>query len=242
MKKYLLLLYSIVCYTAGLTVLASYGLFLAEIPLFSEAEKTPALSLAGAVAVNMLLLLAFSLQHSLMARQPVKAAITRWIPKAAERSTYVLISSILLFALARYWQPLSGELYDFRGSAIGSVLWVLYGLGWAIGVVSTFQIDHFHLFGLKQAWLNLKDRSTSNGTFRMPFLYRLVRHPINLGWLIIHWMTPHMTTDRLLMAAGFTVYIYISMTYEERDLVRIFGDHYRQYKKQVPRLIPFGKK
>jgi protein-S-isoprenylcysteine O-methyltransferase Ste14 len=238
MKKYLVLVYSVICYAAGLFVLAYYGLFLAEVPLFQQADKGEGLSLAAAVSLNIFLLLAFSLQHSVMARKPFKDAVTRWIPEAAERSTYVLFSVLLLFLLIENWQSLPFEIYDFRGSAIGTAFWILYIMGWMLGLASTFQIDHFHLFGLKQAWFNFRNRANARGEFRMPFLYRLVRHPINLGWLVIHWMTPHMTADRLLMAAGFTVYIYISMTYEERDLIRIFGEKYTQYKKQVPQLIP----
>lgn len=191
-----------------------------------------------AFLINLLLLGLFALQHSVMARPAFKRWWTQYIPPAAERSTYVLLTSVLLFLLYWLWQPLPAVVWSVENPIGVYLLWGLFAVGWLIVLLSTFMIDHFDLFGLRQVWLHVRGYDYTPPTFRMTVLYRYVRHPIMLGFIIAFWATPHMSIGHLLFAVATTAYILIGVTLEERDLERAHGQTYRDYQKEVPMLFP----
>lgn len=201
-------------------------------------------SLAAAIAVNLGLLTAFALQHSIMARPGFKRWWTQFVPKEIERSTYVLFSNLAMIALFAWWQPMGGSIWKVDNEIGAGVLYGVYALGWVILLVSTFLINHFDLFGLRQIWLSLTERPHTETGFMTPWFYRWVRHPIYVGWIVIFWATPNMTIAHLLFAVGATGYILVAIQFEERDLIDTFGDRYRRYREQVPALIPrvFGRR
>jgi protein-S-isoprenylcysteine O-methyltransferase Ste14 len=188
------------------------------------------------------LLLLFAVPHSVMARPEFKAWWTRIVPTPIERSTYVLKSSLLLFVLYWQWIPIPNVIWDVSIPAFRTVIWALFWIGWLVALVSTFLINHFDLFGLRQVymyWLNRPDVPIS---FRTPLLYRWVRHPLILGFLIAFWAAPTMTAGRLLFAVATTAYCLIALQLEERDLLHYFGEKYVSYKKQVPMLVPIPRR
>jgi len=200
------------------------------------------LSGGQALAIDLLLLAAFALQHSLMARPFFKRWLTRFIPESAERSTYVLFSSLALIALFAFWQPLGGVVWDVQDPAGRAVLYALFGFGWLLVLVATFLINHFDLFGLRQVWLQLVGRPYTQLKFGTPGPYKLVRHPLYLGWLFAFWATPTMTGTHLLFAFMTTAYILVAIQFEEKDLVDTLGDDYRRYRQRVPMILPLGRR
>jgi protein-S-isoprenylcysteine O-methyltransferase Ste14 len=198
----------------------------------------PEASLGVALLVNLALLAAFGVQHSVMARPGFKAWWTRWVPTSIERSTYVLLSTVLVIALFVFWRPIPIVVWDLTGSVGPAALWGLFGLGWAVLLASTFAIDHFDLFGLRQVFLKARGRPYTELAFQVKTLYRFVRHPIYVGWIIAFWATPTMTVGHLLLAGSWTLYILIAIQLEERDLVRAHGNDYERYRSEVPMLIP----
>jgi protein-S-isoprenylcysteine O-methyltransferase Ste14 len=194
-----------------------------------------------AVIINLILLTIFALQHSIMARPGFKKWWTKFIPWSIERSTYVLLSSLALILIYYFWQPLQSVIWHVDNPAGANILTALFWLGWLIVLASTFMISHFELFGLKQVYMNLKQKQLSPPEFKMPMLYQFVRHPIMLGFIIAFWATPHMTAGHLLFAAVTTAYILVALQFEERDLMKMFGERYREYRKKVPMVFPFTK-
>jgi methanethiol S-methyltransferase len=194
------------------------------------------------LAINVGLLGLFAVQHSVMARKWFKDAWTRIVPKPIERSTYVLFSSLALILLFWQWRPLGGVVWSVENPIGVIVLRSLFAFGWALVLVSTFLINHFDLFGLRQVWYYLLDRSEPEMRFVTPALYRLVRHPLYVGWFFAFWMTPTMTYAHLLFALATTAYILLAIQFEERDLVREHGDLYKNYQRSVPMLVPFTGK
>ena len=197
--------------------------------------------LAWSLLVDAILLGVFAVQHSVMARPAFKRWWTHIVPEPIERSTYVLLSSLALVLLFREWRPLQGVIWDVGNPAGALALWGLFGLGWLIVLTSTFLINHFDLFGLRQVYLNLRSEKYSHLSFRTAGLYKLVRHPIMLGFVIAFWATPRMTLGHLVFAIATTIYILIALQLEEKDLVTYHGDAYDQYKKQVPMLLPLPR-
>jgi protein-S-isoprenylcysteine O-methyltransferase Ste14 len=197
----------------------------AEVPLWT------------ALLINSLLLGIFAVQHSVMARPAFKRWITRFIPPAAERSTYTLTASLLLIALFVLWQPMGGVIWNVTDPVGQALLYGLYGFGWALVLVATFLINHFDLFGLRQVWLQLIGKPYTPLRFKTPGPYRLVRHPLYVGWLFVFWATPTMTAAHLLFALLTTGYILIGIRLEERDLLDAHPE-YAGYRKHVPMLIP----
>ena len=205
-------------------------------------DGAPQLDFTSALLVDLGLLMLFAIQHSVMARPAFKRVLTRLIPEPAERSTYVLASSAALIALFYYWQPLGGSVWNVTDATARGVLYGLYGFGWALLLYVTFLINHFDLFGLRQVWLALVDRPYTPVGFQMPALYRLVRHPLYVGWIVIFWATPLMTLTHLVFAIAATGYILVAIRFEEHDLEDQLGADYREYKRNVPMLVPFTKR
>ena len=200
-------------------------------------------NLGGAIVVDLLLMSLFAIQHSVMARPAFKRWWTRVLPVACERSTYVLLSSLILLLLFWQWRPIPAPIWQ----TAGIVAWLLTGihwLGWLIAFASTHMIDHFDLFGLRQAFDALRGTATPGQSFKTPLLYKIVRHPLMLGFLLAFWATPEMTAGHLLFAIANTAYILVALQFEERDLVAAFGATYQEYRRRVPMLVPrlFGRR
>ena len=193
---------------------------------------------ATALIIDVALIALFGIQHSVMARPAFKARWTRIVPASVERSTYVLAAAVVLALLLGCWQPIGGTIWDVRDSALAMPIWVVFALGWGVLLLSTFLINHFELFGLTQAWFHGRPRADAPPTLREPMLYRYVRHPLYLGFVIAFWATPHLTMGHLLFAAGMTAYILIGIAHEERDLVGHFGKSYEDYRRRVGMLVP----
>src|SRR5947207_4942551 len=192
-------------------------------------------------AIDAGLLALFAVQHSVMARKWFKERWTRIVPKPIERSTYVLFSSLALILMFWQWRPLGGVIWSIENPAGRIVLRGLFAFGWGLVLMSTFLINHFDLFGLRQVWLYLLDRSDKTMRFVTPGPYRIVRHPLYVGWFFAFWMTPTMTLAHLLFSIATTAYILLAIRFEERDLVREHGDTYEEYRRSVPMLIPFAR-
>ncbi len=194
-----------------------------------------------ALAVDLALLALFAVQHSVMARPAFKRLITRVIPEAAERSTYVLASSLALILLFWQWRPLGGVVWDVTAPAGRALLLAGFAFGWGLVLVATFAINHFDLFGLRQAWHGFRGQAQTPLAFKTPWLYRMVRHPLYVGWLFAFWCTPTMTVTHLLFAVMTTGYILIAIQLEERDLARAHPE-YAAYRRTVPMLVPALRK
>ena len=195
-------------------------------------------SLLVSFAIDVGLLTHFAVQHSVMARKWFKQWWTQIVPKPVERSTYVLFSSIALLVLFTFWQPLGGVIWSVEDPAGQVVLRSLFAFGWGLVLVSTFLINHFDLFGLRQVWRNLVGQPVAGLRFSTPGPYKLVRHPLYVGWLFAFWATPVMTSAHLLFSIATTAYILLAIQFEERDLVREHGEHYKEYRRSVPMLVP----
>ncbi len=198
--------------------------------------------LGHALLVNTILLGLFAIPHSVMAREGFKRQWTRMVPQPVERSTYVLITSLLFALLFVRWEPIGMVMWDFEHPAVRLVLYGLFWGGWLLVLASTFAIDHFDLFGLRQVYLYFRGRQYTAVAFKEPALYRIVRHPLMLGFIIAFWATPKMTLGHLLFATATTVYIFIGIFLEERDLLRTYGEGYEQYKQRTRMIIPLPKK
>ena len=241
-KRISIFLYGIISYAIFfITFLYAIG-FVGNLYVNNTIDGDPTLALLPALAINLLLLAIFAIQHSLMARPFFKAFLTQYIAKEAERSTYVLFSSLALILLFYFWQPLGGMIWQFEAGIIANLLWAGFAFGWLLVLYSTFEINHFDLFGLRQVWLCLRNRAYMSVVFKKPLLYRLVRHPLYVGWFFAFWCTPTMTLTHLLFAVATSIYILIAIRLEEKDLLQAHGEDYRQYQQQVPMLIPFTKK
>ena len=238
MTRPVYLLYGAVAYLIFFATFLYLIGFVGDLPdLPRTVDRGPEASLAAALTVDGALIALFGLQHSVMARQGFKAAWTRIVPKPVERSTYVIFASLTLIVMFLFWRPIPALIWEMNGAG-AAILWALFALGWAIVLASTFLINHFELFGLRQVWANMRGGEIPGPVFRQPFFYRLVRHPLYAGFFIAFWATPRMTAGHLLLAAGMSVYMLIAIRYEERDLVHLFGQDYEEYRGRVGMLTP----
>ncbi len=235
-------MYGIVSYLLFFgTFLYAFG-FVGNLFVPKSIDGAPQVSLLQAILINGGLLLLFALQHSIMARPAFKAWWTKFIPVPVERSTYVLLSSLCLLLLVWQWQPMGGFIWVIENPAVKAVMTGVFVTGWLIVLLSTFMINHFDLFGLRQVWFYFRGKKYEPLRFRIPFFYKYVRHPLYFGWLIAFWATPVMSVAHLLFALLTTGYILTAIIFEERDLVGHFGNRYSEYKKSVPMILPLGKK
>jgi methanethiol S-methyltransferase len=197
---------------------------------------------AQALLINALLLALFAIQHSVMARPAFKRWWTKFVPQPVERSTYVLLASLTLILLFWQWRPMTDVVWSVENPAGLYILWALFAIGWAVVLTSTFMINHFDLFGLRQVHLFRRGDEYTDLGFRTPFFYKVVRHPIMLGFIIAFWATPYMTVGHLVFAITTTVYILAAIQLEERDIVSVHGAAYEDYRQRVSMLLPFPKK
>jgi len=231
-------LYSIFAYIIGLVGQVWFILYLGDWS-FLETIHLPQHSVTWiAVLVDTILVSVFALQHSMMARHWFKEKLTIYMPDVTERSTYVLLSGVALLLIVLYWHPIDGFVWKFEDGILWWVLTLMMLFGWLFSVVATFIINHFELFGLQQGYLHLKDKTMPESYFQEKFLYKFIRHPIQLGVLMGIWFTPVMTYGHLLLSILFTLYIFIGLYYEERDLVLELGDVYKDYKQRVGMMFP----
>ena len=237
MKRFAILTYGVASYLVFFaTFLYALG-FVGNFGVPKSIDAAPGVPIQQAVLVDVALLLLFALQHSVMARPAFKRWLTRFVPEAAERSTYVLASSAALLVLFALWEPLGGVVWQLESPLARGIAWAGFGFGWGLVLVTTFLINHFDLFGLRQSWLAFRGQPYRPLKFVTPWPYRVVRHPLYVGWLFAFWATPTMTVTHLVFALATTGYILIAIGFEERDLVEAHPE-YAQYQRRVPMLVP----
>ena len=229
--------YGVLCHLLFLAVYAGLAAFFAGV-LPWAVDGPAGMPFGWALAVNATLVLAFGLQHSVMARPWFKRLWTRIVPEPIERSTYVLLSCVMLVGLMAFWQPVGPVLWDLPAGPARWAMWTLFAAGWLMVPLVTLMISHFDLFGTRQVWLHLRGRPYTSLPFRTPMLYSQMRHPLYVGWAIAFWSAPTMTVGHLLLAALLTGYMLVAVVFEERDLVHFHGDKYEDYRRRVPAFVP----
>lgn len=237
MKRALGLGFGVVCYLFFLAVFLRAIWF-----VWTMDAATAQAPLARALVTDAVLLGLFAVQHSGMARQGFKRAWTRIVPRHIERSVYVLVASVVLLAIVYFWQPLPGVIWNVQSAAGVMMLHVLFWAGWGILLISTFLINHYDLFGLKQVWGYFQNKPYDPPKFRLPGFYKFVRHPIYVGFLIAFWSAPRMSTGHLFFSVMCTGYILLAIQFEERDLITFHGEQYKVYRSGVSMLVPWPRK
>jgi protein-S-isoprenylcysteine O-methyltransferase Ste14 len=244
MMKPISVLYGVVAYLVFFaSFLYAIG-FAGNLLLPKTIDSGMGAGLGESLAINLALLGLFAVQHTIMARPAFKNWWTRIIPAQLERSTFVLVASLVLFLLYWQWRPMTGVVWSVENAIGAGILWSLFAFGWLMVLISTFLINHFDLFGLRQVYLYFKGEKYTHVTFRTTGLYRIVRHPIMLGFIVAFWATPLMTAGHLLFAIATTVYIVVGVHFEEHDLKAFLGGDYENYQARVPMLCPvrFGRR
>lgn len=234
------LLFALFAYLGFGVAALALALFVAGVwlPIHIDASIWPAPSpwLAGVLDIGLIAL--FGLQHSVMARPGFKQWMSAALPAHLHRAVYVIATSVMVAFLIAFWQPLPAMVWQIQDGGAAMLVWMLYAIGWLLVVASTFMIDHFELFGLAQPFRRWRGLPPPDDEFRTSYLYRYMRHPIYTGWLVVFWATPQMSVGHLLFAIGMSAYILVGIAYEERDLIALFGERYRDYRRCVPALIP----
>ena len=235
--------FGVACHAMFLGVFLYMACFVGNLPVPKTIDSPPAAASPwAAVLINASLLALFAVPHSIMARPAFKAWWTRLVPRHVERSVYVLIANLCVILLIWQWRPITTVVWDVPGPVGRALMWSLFAAGWLLVPVASLMINHFDLFGTRQVWLHLRDQAYTHLPFRTPMLYKLVRHPLYVGWIIAFWATPTMTVGHLLFAAVLTGYMLIAIPIEERDLVKAYGEKYEAYRRRVPALVPrFGR-
>ena len=236
MRRVAYFTYGVFCYLMFHCVFLYAIGFIGNFFVPTSLDSAPQGTLMSAILVNTLLLSVFAVQHSVMARPWFKRWWTQFIPQPIERSTYCLFSNIAMILMFAFWQPLGGSIWNVAGPGRW-VLYAMYALGWLTVLYATFLVNHFDLFGLRQVWLHLRNQPYTHLPFREPSLYRYVRHPLYVGWIMVFWFTPTMTVSHLLFAVATTAYILVAIRFEERDLV-VALPGYASYRQRVPMLVP----
>ncbi len=242
MSKTVIFVYGVVSYVIFLGAFLYAIAFVGNLFVPKNIDSGEVVPFWTALIINAVLLGIFAIQHSVMARPGFKKWFTAIIPRAAERSTYVLFSSLALILLFWQWRPMPGVVWSVDNSIGRGTLWLIFFLGWGIVLLSTFLINHFDLFGLRQVYTNMRGDEYTHLGFGRPFFYKLVRHPIMLGFIIAFWATPYMTVGHVVFAIATTLYILIAIQLEERDMVNIHGEGYEQYRREVSMIIPIPKR
>jgi protein-S-isoprenylcysteine O-methyltransferase Ste14 len=242
MKKVIIFIYGIISYLVFLIAFLYAIGFVGNIVVPKSIDSGVETTLFSSLFINVILLSVFALQHSIMARPQFKKWFTTIISPAMERSTYILLSSLALLLIYWQWQPITTIVWKIENEIVSLFLTGIFLIGWLIVLLSTFMINHLELFGLAQIFDNLKNKKTPNPKFQTNYLYKLVRHPLMLGFLIAFWATPTMTVGHLLFTLVTTIYIFVAVKYlEEKDLKKVIGKDYEMYQKEVPMIIPFTK-
>ncbi len=242
MVRFIAVFYSLACYAIGVAALVLLILFIADlyvpVTVNTGSPFAPGLTGLPAIAWNVALIAIWGAQHTFMASPGFKAWWTQYMPARIERSTYLIFVAIMTVGLVAFWVPLPTTIWDISGTLAGNGLLAIYFFGWALTLFATFLINHFHLFGLQQAWQQIDHTESKENTFRTPLLYKLVRHPMMTGMIVSLWAIPHLTVSRLVLTIAFTVYIAIGIHFEEKTLVADLGEDYEAYRRTTPGLIP----
>jgi protein-S-isoprenylcysteine O-methyltransferase Ste14 len=237
-RRWSFFLYGIFCHLLFLAIFVCLAGFIGNLLVPKSIDTPGEVSAGPALLIDLALILLFGLQHSIMARPGFKRVWTRLVPQPIERSTYVLISNLLTLLLMWQWQGVDVVVWDVQHPVGRGLLWVLFAAGCLLVFLASLMIDHFDLFGTRQVWLYLRGRPYTSPSFRTPFLYNRMRHPLYLGWALAFWATPTMTLGHLLFAGTLTLYMVLAAQFEERDLVSHYGDTYRAYQRRVPMFLP----
>ncbi len=253
MGRFIGFLYGVINYVVFFLVFLYLAIFVGNLTMVGDYISLPfaikTVDVGGPMAglalegflINFLLLAVFSLQHTVMARPGFKKKLTQIVPQKLERSTYILFTNVLLILLYWQWRPLTGEIWNLTGGVGEMIMWAGFALGWLLILVSTLLIDHFELFGLTQAINFLRGKDMKPYKFVTPLLYKVVRHPLYLGWLLAFWCAPVMSQGHLFLAGIWTIYIFIAISYEEKDLLAFYGKKYADYRAKTPMIFPFIK-
>jgi protein-S-isoprenylcysteine O-methyltransferase Ste14 len=238
MRRWSFYLYGIGCYLLFFAVFAYFFGFVGNVLVPKTIDSSPSGSVASSAAIDLLLVVGFALQHSVMARPGFKRIWTRIVPTPIERSTYVLASCVVTIVLMWQWRAIDMVVWDVRNPLARTLLWGLFASGWLLVPGVSLMISHTDLFGLRQVWLHLRGREYTPLPFRTPMLYASIRHPLYVGWATAFWVTPTMTVGHLLLAVTMTAYMALAVLFEERDLAAYFGHQYEDYRRRVPKFVP----
>jgi methanethiol S-methyltransferase len=242
LKRILFLGYGLFAYATFLAAFLYLIGFMGNLLVPKSIDSGVEGNLGTSLAIDFILILVFGLQHVVMARPAFKEWWVRFVPRPIERSTYVLITNIIFFILFWQWQPITTVVWDTSGGVLEPTLWVLFTLAWGLILVSSFLINHFDLFGLRQVYLYWKGEPYTYLKFNTVGVYKYIRHPLMVGWILAFWPTPVMTVGHLLFAVMMTAYILITIPLEEKDLLHFLGEDYKNYQQRTPRYIPFFRK